>query len=103
MVKACCGAQVHPLLAELREAGLGGHLDALARAAGDTAGDLRDLERAVLDGDNVKELRKSVSSLTKTLQHIESIAGDVAYVSADSGAQASLRQLIEAFSRLVAD
>jgi hypothetical protein len=61
------------------------------------------LQSSVLDEDNVQELKKSVKTLTKTLQHIESVAGDVAGMTSDSGAHASLRQLIEAFSRLVAD
>ena len=92
-----------PLLSELREAGLVKHVEGLASLATDTAGDIRELQKSVLDTDNVQELRKSVKTLTNTLQHIESIAGEVSAMSADSNAVASLRQLIEAFSRLVAD
>ena len=88
---------------ELREAGIVKHVEGLASLATETAGDIRELQRAVLDTENVQELRKSVKTLTKTLQHIESIAGEVSAMSADSSAIASLRQLIEAFSRLVAD
>ena len=95
--------QVTPLLRELREAGLAQHIDSLAAVASETAGDIRDLEKAVLDSENVKELRKSIKTMTRTLQHIESIAGEVSTMSSDSAAIASLRQLIEAFSRLVAD
>jgi acyl-[acyl carrier protein]--UDP-N-acetylglucosamine O-acyltransferase len=96
-------AQVTPLLAELREAGIVSHVEGLASLASDTASDIRELQRSVLDKENVGELRKSVKTLTRTLQHIESIAGEVSAASADAGAVASLRQLIEAFSRLVAD
>lgn len=95
--------QVTPLLKELREAGLVEHVDALATLARDTAGDIRTLQTSVLDDGNVDELRRSVKTLTKTLTHIESVLGDVAGMSGDSGAHASLRQLIEAFSRLVED
>ena len=95
--------QVTPLLQELREAGIVQHVEGLASLATDTAKDIRELQTAVLDKDNVNELRKSVKTLTNTLQHIESIAGEVANMSGDSSAVASLRQLIEAFSRLVAD
>lgn len=95
--------QVTPLLKELREAGIVQHVDGLASLATETAGDIRDLQKSVLDSDNVNELRKSIKTLTKTLQHIENIAGEVSTMSSDSNALASLRQLIEAFSRLVAD
>lgn len=46
--------QVHPLLKELREAGLVEHVDALASLARDTAGDVRKLQTSVLDEDNVQ-------------------------------------------------
>jgi 23S rRNA C2498 (ribose-2'-O)-methylase RlmM len=95
--------QISPLLQELREAGIAQHIEGLVAVANETAGDIRDLEKAVLDADNVKELKKSVKTLTRTLQHIESIAGEVSTLSSDSAATASLRQLIEAFSRLVAN
>lgn len=51
----------------------------------------------------VQELKKSVKTLTSILRNIESVTGDVAGLSVDSGAHATLRQLIDAFSRLVAD
>lgn len=95
--------QVTPLLRELREAGVVEHVDALATLARETAGDIRALQTSVLDEENVQELRRSVKTLTKTLAHIESVTGDVAGMSGDSSAHASLRQLIEAFSRLVED
>jgi hypothetical protein len=95
--------QVHPLLRELRDAGLVDHVDSLATLARETAGDIRKLQTSVLDEDNVAELKRAIKTLTSTLRNIESITGDVAGLSGDSSAHASLRQLIEAFSRLVAD
>lgn len=95
--------QVHPLLKELREAGLVEHVEALASLATDTAGDVRKLQTSVLDDENIKELKKSIKTLTSILRNIESVSGDVAGLSGDSGAHATLKQLIDAFSRLVAD
>lgn len=95
--------QVHPLLKELREAGIASNIDALANLAVETAGDIRELQKSVLDAENVNALRQSVSTLTKTLQHIESIAGDMGQMTADDSVRTALRQLIEAFSRLVDD
>ena len=46
--------QVHPLLKELREAGLVEHVEALASLATDTAGDVRKLQTSVLDDENIK-------------------------------------------------
>ena len=57
----------------------------------------------VLTTENVAALRESVLTLTKTLQHIESISGDVGGLTADSKVKGNVKQLIEALSRLVAD
>jgi hypothetical protein len=51
--------QIHPLLKELREAGVVGHVDALARLATETAADIRTLQSSVLDDDNVQVRRVS--------------------------------------------
>ena len=59
--------QVTPLLQDLREAGIVKHVEGLASLATDTAGDIRELQRAVLDKENVQELQKSVKTLTRTL------------------------------------
>ena len=42
-------------------------------------------------------------TLTKTLEHIESISGDVGGLTGDSKVRGNLKQLIEALSRLVSD
>lgn len=57
----------------------------------------------VLTEDNVEALRGSVKTLTKTLEHVEAISGDVGGLTADSRVKANLKQLIEALSRLTTD
>ncbi len=57
----------------------------------------------VLTTDNVKALRDSVLTLTKTLQHIEGITGDLGGFTGDARNKSNLKQLIEALSRIVAD
>lgn len=52
---------------------------------------------------NVKALRESVQTLTKTLQHIERITGDLGGLTSDKRVTANLKQLIEALSRIVVD
>ena len=57
----------------------------------------------VLTDDNVKALRESVVTLTRTLEHIEGITGDVGILTGDNKVKGNIRQLVEALSRLVAD
>ena len=57
----------------------------------------------VLTDENVKALRDSVVTLTKTLEHIEGITGDVGGLTGDSKVKGNIRQLVEALSRLVSD
>jgi hypothetical protein len=57
----------------------------------------------VLTPDNVDALRGSVKTLTKTLEHVEAISGDMGGLTADSRVKANLKQLIEALSRLTVD
>lgn len=94
---------MHPLLAEIRDTGILGNVDALSQLAVDTGTDIRSLQTSILDADNVQALRQSIATLTKTLQHIESIAGSVGQATSDDGVRSSLRTLIESFSRLVDD
>lgn len=51
----------------------------------------------------MQELKRSIKTMTSILRNIESVSGDVAGLTVDSGAHATLKQLIDAFSRLVAD
>lgn len=53
--------------------------------------------------DNVEAIRGSVTVLTRTLEHVEAISGDVGGLTADSRVKANLKQLIEALSRLSVD
>ena len=57
----------------------------------------------VLTEDNVKALRESVLTLTKTLEHIEGITGDLGGFTGDARNKSNLKQLIEALSRIVSD
>ena len=57
----------------------------------------------VLTEENVKALRESVVTLTRTLEHIEGITGDVGVLTGDSKVKGNVRQLVEALSRIVAD
>lgn len=95
--------EVKPLLNELRESNLVGNIEALTRVAAEAAEDINKLQKLVLDDNNVKALKDSVTTLTRTLDHIQSITGDVGKLTGDSRVQTNLRHLIEALSRLVAD
>ena len=63
----------------------------------------RSLVVQVLTEENVKALRDSIQTLTKTLDNIESITGDVGGVTGDGKVKSNFKQLIEALSRIVAD
>eukprot|EP00891_Asterochloris_glomerata_P002185 jgi/Astpho2/2185/Aster-03176 len=95
--------EVTPLLSELRSGNLVGNLEALTQSASEAAADIHRLQTEVLTDDNVSALRDSVVTLTKTLEHIESISGDVGGLTGDSKVRGNLKQLIEALSRLVSD
>jgi hypothetical protein len=64
---------------------------------------VRGLWLQVLTEQNVKALRDSVLTLTKTLNHIESISGDIGGVTGDNKVKSNVKQLIEALSRIVSD
>ena len=57
----------------------------------------------VLTEDNVRALRESIQTLTKTLENIENITGDVGGVTGDSKVKSHVKQLIEALSRIISD
>lgn len=61
------------------------------------------LQTEVLSEANVRALRESVQTLSKTLAHIERITGDLGGLTSDKRVTGNLKQLIEALSRLVAD
>ncbi len=80
-----------------------GNVEALTQVAAEAAADIQRLQSEVLSDANVKALRESVQTLSKTLQHIERITGDLGGLTSDKRVTANLKQLIEALSRLVAD
>ena len=57
----------------------------------------------VLTSENVRALRESIITLTRTMEHIEGISGDVGGLTGDAKVKAHVRQLVEALSRIVAD
>ncbi|CAK0785439.1 hypothetical protein CVIRNUC_008648 [Coccomyxa viridis] len=95
--------EVTPLLSELREGNMVNNLEDLTRSASEAAADIHRLQDEVLTPDNVTALRDSVLTLTKTLQHIEGITGDLGGFTGDARNKSNLKQLIEALSRIVAD
>ncbi|CAL8471566.1 g11108 [Coccomyxa elongata] len=95
--------EVTPLLSELREGNMVNNLEDLTRSASDAAADIHRLQNEVLTEDNVKALRESVLTLTKTLEHIEGITGDLGGFTGDARNKSNLKQLIEALSRIVSD
>eukprot|EP00898_Chlorokybus_atmophyticus_P004060 jgi/Chlat1/4655/Chrsp3S05600 len=96
-------AEVAPLLRELRNGELFTRLEALTEVATNAARDIQRLNKAVLTDDNAERLRESVTTLTKTLKHIESISKDMSGVTGDPKTNRHLRQLIQSLSRMVAD
>jgi ABC-type transporter Mla subunit MlaD len=95
--------EIVPLLADLRSGNLVTNVEALTQVAAEAAADIQRLQTEVLTDNNVKALRESVLTLTKTLQNIERITGDLGVMTGDKKVTANLKQLIEALSRLVAD
>jgi ABC-type transporter Mla subunit MlaD len=95
--------EIIPLLTELRAGNLVGNVEALTQVAAEAAADIQRLQTEVLTEGNVQALRESVQTLTKTLQHVERITGDLGTLTSDKRVTANLKQLIEALSRLVVD
>lgn len=94
---------IEPLLKEVREGRLLKDFENLTKVAAETGRDLSNLNKSVLTSDNTELLRDSVSTLTKTLKHVESISKDVSGVTGDAKTRNNLKQLIESLSRLVTD
>jgi len=94
-------AEMQPLLSSVREGELLASVEKLAESAAATAADVRKLNTAILTPENAELLRASVGTLTRTLQHVEAVSGDVASVTGDPATRQNLRQLIQALSRLV--
>ena len=78
-------------------------LEALTRAATNTANDINRLNNDVLTPENTALIRDSVRTLYKTLQHIESVSRDVSSLTGDVDTQHNLRMLIQSLSRMISD
>ncbi|GBG77706.1 hypothetical protein CBR_g24153 [Chara braunii] len=94
---------IAPLLKDLKEGELLHSLEELTCVAADAAKDLRKLNSAILTDDNIKLLKESVSTLTRTLKHIESISGDVSSLTGDPATRYNIKQIVQSLSRLVTD
>lgn len=94
---------IEPLLKEVREGSLLKDFENLTKVAAEAGRDLSNLNKVVLTSANMKLLRDSVSTLTKTLQHAESISRDVSGVTGDAKTRNNLKHLIESLSRLVSE
>mmetsp|Transcript_29419 Transcript_29419/g.49427 ORF Transcript_29419/g.49427 Transcript_29419/m.49427 type:complete len:461 (-) Transcript_29419:136-1518(-) len=90
-----------PVLRQVKDRNMVATMERLTETALSTAADLKRLESAILTDENTELLRQSVATLTKTLQHVESISGDIGSVTGDPKTKHNLRNLIQALSRLV--
>lgn len=93
--------ELRPILSSFREGELANSTDHLASSAAAAVDDARRLQSAVLTDENAELLRQSVTTLTKTLQHVERISGDVSNVTGDPATRSDLRSLVQSLSRLV--
>ena len=59
------------------------------------------LQSSVMTDENVRALRQTVLTLCRTLEHVESISGDISAFSRDSSVQRNMKSLVQALSRLV--
>lgn len=95
--------QMEPMLLDVKDGELLKNLEALTKVASAAAEDLRTLNSSILTTENTELLRQSVSTLTKTLKHVEAISADISGLTGDPGTRNNLKQIIESLSRLVSD
>ena len=93
--------ELRPMLQGVHEQGTLDTIAKLAEHASSTVQDIRELKKSILTDDNQENLRLSISTLTKTLQNVEKVSGDVSNVSGDPATRQNLRHLIQSLSRLV--
>jgi hypothetical protein len=93
--------ELRPMMQGVNEQGTLDTLESLAGQTSATVEDIRKLKDAILTEENQELLRQSISTLTKTLQHVEKVSGDISSVSGDPSTRANLRHLIQSLSRLV--
>ena len=98
---ALIAQELRPMMQGVNEQGTLDTLELLAGQTSATVSDIRQLKQAILTDENQELLRQSISTLTKTLQHVEKVSGDISSVSGDPSTRANLRHLIQSLSRLV--
>ena len=93
--------ELRPMMQNVNEQGTLDTLEDLAGKTSATVEDIRRLKTTILTDENQELLRQSISTLTKTLQHVEKVSGDISSVSGDPSTRTNLRHLIQSLSRLV--
>ena len=89
------------MLQNVQEQGTLDTIELLAGHATKAVTDIRELKQTILTDENQEALRQSITIMTKTLQHMEKVSGDIASVSGDPATRQNLRHLIQCLSRLV--
>ena len=95
--------EVTPLLKELNDGDIMGNLEKLTSSAAVAVEDIARINKHVLTPDNLELLKDSVSTLVKTLKHIEDISDNVSDMVGDNSTQANIKQLIQSLSRILVD
>ena len=95
--------EVTPLLKELNDGDIMGNLEKLTSSAAVAVADIARINEHVLTPDNLELLKDSVSTLVKTLKHIEDISDNVSDMVGDNSTQANIKQLIQSLSRILVD
>jgi hypothetical protein len=98
---ALIARELRPMMQGVKDQGTLETIELLAGHASATVQDIRELRKSILTEENQDMLRQSISTLTKTLQHVEKVSGDISSVSGDPSTRANLRHLIQSLSRLV--
>ena len=93
--------ELRPMLQNVQEQGTLDTIELLAGHATKAVTDIRELKRTILTDENQEMLRQSITIMTKTLQHMEKVSGDISSVSGDPATRQNLRHLIQCLSRLV--
>ena len=92
---------LRPMLQNVQEQGTLDTIELLAGHATKAVTDIRELKQTILTDENQEALRQSITIMTKTLQHMEKVSGDISSVSGDPATRQNLRHLIQCLSRLV--
>ena len=80
---ALIARDLRPMMQGVKDQGTLETIELLAGHASATVQDIRELRQTILTEENQDMLRQSISTLTKTLQHVEKVSGDISSVSGD--------------------